>query len=63
MILDASMNAETNNRCPEDPRAVRKRAVRRCRRTRAAKVNRGVQLGTVECIGNEVGEFDLGVRG
>ena len=62
MTLDASMNAETNNRCPEDPRAVGKRALRYCKRTRAAKVNLGVQLGTVECVGNEVGKFDLGVR-
>ena len=32
-------------------------------RTKAAKVNLGVQLGTVECVGDKMGEFDLGVRG
>jgi len=56
------MNVETNNQCPKDPRTVGKHALRCCKRTRAAEVNLGVQLGMVECVGNEVGEFDLGVR-
>jgi hypothetical protein len=38
ITFDASMNAETNKRCPDDPRAVGKRAFSRWRRTRAAKV-------------------------
>ena len=32
------MNADMNSRCPEEPRAVGNRALRRCSKTRAAIV-------------------------
>jgi hypothetical protein len=44
ITLEASMKAETNSRCPEDPRAVGNRALSRCKRTRAAKVTEAWSL-------------------
>lgn len=38
MTLEVSMRADADKRCPEDPRAVGKQALRRCKGMRAEKV-------------------------
>jgi len=54
-----TLNAETNSQCPEDPRAVGEARFEALEEGEDRKGDRGVQPGTVEDIGNEVGEFDF----
>jgi hypothetical protein len=53
MTFDAIVKAEMSSRRPEEPRAIGKRACRRCSKTRR------VRMSAVQCVGNEVRELRI----